>query len=1128
MKNAATILSVLMFLLAATFQAGAQQRTVTIHADKRPLSEVMETIQKETGYHFFYSSGTLDESAKVSIHADGEDIQKVVDRLFKPLSISCKINAGSIILTKDKPQQGRQDGPRQSAQVFTGTIVDASGAPVIGAAIMNLMRKSEVAVTGLDGKFSLPQSEGGEYEVVCLGFKTLRIPASKAIAGSVFTLQDDLQSLEEAVVVGYGTQMRGKLTTSVSTLKGEEALTTTHTSLAQRVQGKIPGLQIRQTSGAPGSYASSINVRGFGTPLVIIDGTAVSSTTEFQKLDPEDIESISVLKDGSAAIYGMNASNGVILVTTKRGEAGKMRLSYNGSVTLSHPSEMPTMMNAYQYASILNDQAANGGQPLPYTAEQLENYRTGAPGYESVDWYSTMMKDFTVNQYHNLSASGGNDIIKFYASLGYNNEPGILRLNTINYEKYSFRANTSAKVSRNISAEVDFSGIIEHNDGPSTPLTNLMRGAIGEAPIHQPYANGNPDYYAYVYDGQVINPLAASDTDYSGYVKHRIRSYKAKGSLIWNCPWVKNLQLKGVAAYDNYTTVSKNMGLSYNLYNYDSENDIYTHTWNSGTSELNEAWINNYALRFQAQLSWHDTFAEHHHAGATLVWEQGSSFNKNAGLSRKYSFYTMDIIQYGDTDGQATGGSESETMFKSLLGRLTYDYKGKYMFEFAARYDGSYRYHPSHRWAFFPVYSVGWRASEEPFFHNALPFVSNCKLRFSYGELGQDAGNAFQYIGGFSLGEGGFVFSDTGGWTFGSKAPGVTNPNLTWYKSRMFNFGLDLGFLDNALSLTAEYYLRNRRGLLATRTNTLPNTFGAELPQENLDIDRVQGLELSTTFDKKITSDWRLTASANVNFARSMWVYREHAPYTSSYNRYRNGSEGRASDIVWMYQYAGQFQSEEEIQEWAVQDGQYGNAGELPGDFKYVDVNEDGIINEYDMTPQTTNGTPKIYYGASLASRWRNFDLSLHFQGAALYTVRYTYYYAQPLWGDANTPAYFFDRWHLADNSDPGSGWVSGTWPAIRDRSNNGGAMYNVSDRWRRDASFVRLKSVELGYTLPKQLVSRTGLSNARVSLNGYNLLTICDPFVKAFDPERSEGSDSAGWVYPLNRSYTINLNLTF
>ena len=337
-----------------------------------------------------------------------------------------------------------------------------------------------------------------------------------------------------------------------------------------------------------------------------------------------------------------------------------------------------------------------------------------------------------------------------------------------------------------------------------------------------------------------------------------------------------------------------------------------------------------------------------------------------------------------------------------------------------------------------------------------------------------------------------------------------------------------MGFLDGALNLTAEYYLRNRTGLLATRSNTLPNTFGADLPQENLDVDRVQGVEMSASFDKKISSDWRITASANVNFARSMWVYRERAPFTSSYDRWRNGSAGRASDIVWMYQYAGQFQSEEEIQSWAIQDGQYGNAGELPGDFKYLDVNEDGVINSYDMIPLTTNGTPKIYYGATLGARWKNLDFSMLWQGAALYTVRYTYYYAQPLWGDANAPAYFFDRWHRADNSDPTSQWIPGTWPAIRDRSNNGGAMYNVSDRWRRDASFVRLKSLELGYTLPRQWVSKIRISKARVSLSGYNLLTICDPFVKAFDPERSEGSDSAGWVYPLNRSYTVNLTVTF
>ena len=320
---------ILIFLLLAGLPLWSQTRIVTVHADNRPLREVMDKVQRASDYRFFYSSGTVDRNARVTVHADGEDIEKLVDRIFRPLGVTCTINGTSIILSKSTHDAAKPQGP---AKPFSGTILDATGMPVIGAAVMNLSRRDEVAVTGADGTFTLPPASGSEYEVTCLGYKTIRIPAADAVPGRVFKMEDDLQRLDEAVVVGYGTQMRGKLTTAVSTLKGEEAMSTTHTSLAQRVQGKIPGLQIRQTSGAPGSYSSSINVRGFGAPIVVIDGTEVSSTSEFQKLDPEDIESISVLKDGSAAIYGMNAGNGVILVTTKRGEAGKTRLTYNGSV----------------------------------------------------------------------------------------------------------------------------------------------------------------------------------------------------------------------------------------------------------------------------------------------------------------------------------------------------------------------------------------------------------------------------------------------------------------------------------------------------------------------------------------------------------------------------------------------------------------------------------------------------------------------------------------------------------------------------------------------------------------------------------------------------------------------------
>jgi TonB-linked SusC/RagA family outer membrane protein len=938
-------------------------------------------------------------------------------------------------------------------------------------------------------------------------------------------IQDNSQ-LEEVVVVGYGTQKKGNLTTAISTIKGDDVLTTTHTSLAQRLEGKVPGLQIRQNSGVPGEYDSMINIRGFGTPLIIVDGTTRLSSSDFQKLNPEDIENISVLKDGSAAIYGMNAANGVILVTTKRGTSGRAKFTYDATMSISKPTDIPNMMNAYQYASSMNDAAVNvGNQPI-FTKEAIENYKIGASGFESTNWYDLVMKRHVMEQQHTISATGGNENINYYTSFGYVKDPGLLKTNDCDYEKYTVRSNITAQMTKYLKAEVDMNGFYERRINPQHNFFEIIRGTVGEQPLHKPYANDNPDYYSYVYDGQVLNPLALADANYTGYWKSMNKSYKVSGTLTYTVPWIKGLRLKGVAYYEHGNGKSKSLSKSYKLYSYNSDTDTYPYTEMASPTSLNEGWSDGNGLTFQAFILYNNTFAKKHNVSFTGVYEQRRGWSSGIGLGRQYAFYTIDEIDYGDQTGQSTSGSSNETKYRSFLGRFSYDYMGKYMFEYAARYDGSYRYHPDHRWGFFPVYSLAWRASEETFFKNLVPVISNLKFRFSYGKVGEDAGDAFQYVGAFSLNNGGYEFSD-GLYTNGAKAPGVTNNNLTWYKSTMINFGVDLGLFDNRLNFTMDIYRRNRKGLLAYRNTSLPNTFGATLPQENLNKDRVQGIEFSLNYSTKMTKDLSVNAAANLNFARTKTIYVEQGKFGNSYEKWRSDQTGRWNDIVWMYKYVGQFQTKEEILNAPIQDGTLGNSKELPGDFKYYDANNDGVIDGNDMLPEAWSGTPKMFYGFTFGTKYKDFDFSMLWQGSAKYTVRFTHYYATMLWNDANMPAYFYNRWHLSDQFDSNSKWISGKWPAIRNQADMG-AIYYESNRWRKDASYLRLKSIELGYTIPKKYILPIGLSNVRISISGYNLLTFCDSFVKPFDPEKIEGAYSAGWVYPLTKSYNINLNMTF
>lgn len=981
-------------------------------------------------------------------------------------------------------------------------------------------------ITNENGEFTMTNVPPGSTLVFSfVGMRTQELKVDGKTSFNVI-LEEESVGLEEVVAIGYGTQKKANLTAAISTIKDAEIQTTTHTSLAQRLQGKISGLQIRQYSGAPGEFDAMINIRGFGTPLFIVDGTTRISAAEFQRLNADDIENITVLKDGAAAIYGMNAANGVILVTTKRGKSGKARFNYSGTFSVSKPTEMPEMANAYQWIVMRNDAAVNMGLEPIYSKDDVELWRQGASGYESTDWYGETMKKSALQQQHTFSVQGGNESINYYASFGYMADPGLLKSDAIDYKKYSFRSNVTAKLTESLKAEVDVSGWMDSNEGSRWSFFDIVRGTVSELPIHTPYANNNLDYPAYVYDGQSYNPVITSQSDLVGYNRSTTKSLKLSGSLIYNVPFIDGLQLKGVAYYEHGNSISKRLAKSYDMYTYDAENDSYVPFLYGNPTTLSNGWSDGNGITLQAHAIYKKTFDDSHNLGVTAVYEERKGWSRDGGVQREFEFFTIDQINMGDENNQRTSGMEYQSGFRSLLGRISYDYLGRYMLEVASRYDGSYRYHPDYRWGFFPVVSGGWRISDESLFKNNISFISNLKLRGSYGVVGEDAGSAFQYVGGFSLGQGGYEFAN-GSWTTGASAPTVVNEELTWYTSRIKDVGFDLGLFKGALNVEFDIYQRDRKGLLAYRNATLPNTFGASLPQENLNKDRVKGIEFAVGYAKRFSDELSINVSANFNFARTMVVYAERGDFVNSMDRWRNGTNERWSDVVWMYDYVGQFQSEEEIISSPVQNGTLGNSKELPGDFKYSDVNNDGVIDGNDVTPLEWGGNPKMYYGLTVGAKWKSFDFNMLWQGAAKYSVRFTHNYATMLWNDGNMPAYFYDRWHLADPFDSESEWVAGEWPAIR-RQPDVGAMYNESSVWRRDASYVRLKSLELGYNFSSSRLSPLGIADLRLFVSGYNLLTICDPFVKPFDPERIEGSYNAGWVYPLTKSYNIGINLSF
>jgi TonB-linked SusC/RagA family outer membrane protein len=990
-------------------------------------------------------------------------------------------------------------------------------------------------VTDTDGKFSINVADENAVLIFSfIGYISQDIPV-KGQTQITVNLEADVATLSEVIIVGYGEQKRESLTGAISKISNKEIQTTTHTSLAQKLQGKVAGLNIRQNSGQPGDFNNSINIRGFGEPIYVIDGIRREGGSEFQRLNANDIESITVLKDASAAIYGLGAANGVILVTTKKG-TGKPTFNYSFVMGAMTPTDMPEMANAAQYVQMYNDAQLFRPGGTPYLPkEEIQKYIDGAPGYESTDWYGLTMKDYATQVQHNLSASGGNEVTKYFISLGYVKEGGLLKSEDMGYRRYNLRVNLTTKLANNLEGQFLLAGRADKRWEPGENFFNIFKGTRVTLPTEKPYANNTPGYYAPVLSTQ--NPLALSERDLTGYNEGATRNFQSSIALTYTVPFVKGLSLKGLASYDANNYQGKGLYKPYNLYTYDedAENPYVKVPQRAGTGNINNYNSNTNAVTLQGFIMYSNQFAQKHNVSGTFVIEQNQWNERWSSVKRYYTgFYTKDQIRFADRQGMENDGLENQSANLSYIGRFNYDYKGKYLAEFAFRYMGSHAYAPSNRWGFFPVGSVGWRVSEEKFMER-FDFLSNLKLRGSYGMVGQPAGGPYQHVAGYVIGSGGSYEFTEGALTTGVSAPPIVNEELSWETATTIDVGFDLGVFEDKLALEFDGYSRNLEGIPARRNVSLPNTFGSELPEENLNSQITKGFEFTLTYRNKF-KDFTYAISGNFNYARTQNVYVERGGFLNSYDQYRSGAADRWNDIEWGYSYMGQFQTEDELRYAPMQNGDQGNIRkELPGDFRYKDLNNDGVIDGQDEAPIFYDGTPKMHYGVNLNAGWKGFDLNILLQGAAKYTLYFSEVYAEVFAFRGNTPAYFFDRWRKADPYDPDSEWVPGKWPASR-TVETVGRMYAESSQWRKDASYLRIKSVELGYTVNHDRLKTVGISSLRLYVNGFNLYTFADPFVKPFDPEKLEGNgdpnapgyNRAGFTYPVIKSYNFGVNVSF
>jgi TonB-linked SusC/RagA family outer membrane protein len=1029
---------------------------------------------------------------------------------------------------------------QRSEITVTGTVTSSEDGLSVPGVNITIKGTTQGTTTDADGKYSIRVPDADAILVFSfIGFLPQEVTVGSRAVIDV-SLTADIQQLAEVVVVGYGTQKKETLTGAVSAVTNEEIVTTKNENVQNMLTGKVPGLRVRQNSSEPGQFNSSIDIRGFGTPLIVIDGIPRDNMA---RIDPEDIESISVVKDASAAVFGSRAANGVILITTKKGtKSGEPSIIYSGNIAWQVPSNYPDLVDAADWMTLYNERdrhnVDNSNPTLKYSPEEIEAYRNGTK--QSTNWKDEVLRESAPQTQHTLSATGGNEKISYYTSVGYQYQGSFLQTDAINYKKYTLRSNITAQVSKNIQFDLNLSGLSDRREQSPYGSADIIRAMWLQRPMDKVYYNEEANQYGMMDWNVILNPVAMMDKELVGENSYQSKWFQSNAGLTYNVPFVKGLSFKGLYSYDYTMNDNKEYTKAYTLY-LPTGVAYNANTQTRGNSRTSRFFYSKNASLWRLQVAFEREFGNHYVNIMNLL--ENSHYQGDNFYGRRYGVLPLDEIFAGITENQevlqATDrGSLYEYANRASVGRVSYNFKSKYLAEFSYRYEGSSKFPENNRWGFFPSVSAGWRISGENFWTNnsTLNFINNLKLRASYGITGDDSGLTYQFVTGYQYPVTGTNISRTGlppGYIFGnsfvsaSGSTGLANNSITWYKAKTTNIGLDADAWNGLVGITFEYFKRDRTGLLATRVESLPGIVGANLPQENLNSDRNRGFEIELRHVNKI-GDITYQVKGNLSYTRIRTKYYEMARAGNSYLNWRNGLNERNNNVWWGYEGDGRMTNWDDI----YYNDVYVGRGSVPGDYQYVDWNGGGWISDLDVHPLATNGhLPLINYGITVSAQWKGVDLSMLWQGAGKRYVIAREFLYQPLWSNTNALSDFTDRWHPADPNadpyDPATEWVAGEY-GYTGTSPNALSDFNI-----QNAAYIRLKSLEIGYTVPNKLLGRISLQNVRIYANAYNLLTFTK--LKYLDPEFNINNDTSrnglsdlGYNYPINKSYSIGITAKF
>ena len=1091
-------------LSASILQINVQSQLLTVNVNEESIKNIFSVIENNSEYVFFYPTH-IDLNRKVTIDIQKGTINQVLTELFRGTNITFSVS-GKQVYVKMKTTTSQIEQENRGIKV-KGNVTDFNGQPLAGVSIQQ-KGTTNGTISDIDGSYSI--SVPDKYAI--LVFSYIGFVAKEETIGSReivnVVMSEDVGQLEEVVVVGYGTQKKVSVVGSVSNISVGEIKKAATPSLSNTLGGQLPGIITRQATGEPGYDQASVYIRGIASwvnrnPLILVDGIE----RDMNNINTEEIESISILKDASAtAVYGVKGANGVILITTKRGEIGKPKVSIRTEFAAVQALRLPEYINSAEYAGLINEGRANVGKPARYTDTDIALYADGSDPYlhPNVDWVNEILKKNTFQNITNMNVTGGSEIVRYFVNAGYTTLGGLYKTDSENnyntnvrVDRYNFRSRIEINLTKHFLIDLGIGGIIQKGNYPNMGQYDIYYNLRATPPLAFP--KQNPDGSV----GGIMSFLGSNPwavMTQSGYKVNNRNTLQSTFGVKWDLSELvsKGLSLSGRFSYDYYSdawnTRSKVFEVKQYLGKDENGNDQYTvlreatpMTYSSGNSS-------NRALYSEASLNYDRAFNKIHNVSAMLLYNRRDYVDINASSSILNLPYRR----------------------QGLAGRFTYDYDHRYLTEFNFGYNGSEQFPKGKRYGFFPSISAGWVLSNEAFWKAS--FIDNLKIRGSIGKVGNDISNnarRFLYLTTIDKNGPSYPFGQTFNWYQGIQEGQIGTSDVTWETATKANVGFDISFF-NKLSLQVDAFSEKRKGILIERQR-IPDIYGYlgnSIPQGNLGKAKNYGVDGALEFKNQTTSGVFYSLRANFSYAHNEII--ENDTPLPKYDYL--DSRGHPIDQPFGLIALGLFKDDEEI---ANSPKQTFQEKVRPGDIKYKDINNDGVIDSYDRVAIGYPRMPEIMYGFGGTISYKGFDASIFFTGAtrtSLFLAGLTIWPSMDGEGSSNIlREYYENRWTPE---------TAGTakYPAITDNKNENN--FQTSTLYMRDGTYLKLKNAEIGYTLDKKLTRKINIDNLRFFVNGLNLYSWDK--IKIVDPESNDGTNSGTGAYPTSRTFNVGLKVNF